>query len=213
MEGRAPCVPGTRCEWRVGVGVPKHCEFEPAGRLPCPSPRLAGRWEALGCCGSNKRHNGARPPMSGATPERDERTRGMVGSGAALEPEADMSPQEYFVDSLAHLASLVIQERHVVRGTRDEYLLPRELLLNFDDSYRPFRDSAWFLDLGPSVCRIIRELDSALEDGFDTLGGYTHETAHQLIHDDPSWNRIRQLAGKALTAMGFDLERWEREYE
>lgn len=71
-----------------------------------------------------------------------------------------------------------------------------ELALEFDDLYRP---AAIELEsASPEAARLCRELDGALDS--DQLGWTTADL------ESPAWNLVRELAARALAALGRDLK-------
>jgi hypothetical protein len=101
---------------------------------------------------------------------------------------------------LAPLASLTLQERYIVNGYRDNYLLPEELLnsaINFFFEQRgvPYENTASLDEFKKSIqnCDIPETI-----------------SRHELVHKYTPWIRVREKARVCLNELGFDLEKWEK---
>lgn len=101
--------------------------------------------------------------------------------------------------ALAPLASLKVQERYIVNGTKDEYLLPDELLNSainvlFEQKAVVFEENETLNELKKAIraCDIPEEISNA-----------------ELVVNYEPWKRVRDLSKSYLLKIGFDLEAWE----
>ena len=102
--------------------------------------------------------------------------------------------------ALAPLASLRVQDRYIVNGTKDEYLLPDELLeraisLLFEQRVVKVEES-----------RKLEELKQALR--ACNLPGTMSNS--ELVFDYGPWKAVREKSRDYLAEIGFDLETWEK---
>ena len=102
--------------------------------------------------------------------------------------------------ALAPLASLEVQTRYIVNGTKDNYLLPEDLLNSainvlFQQKAVKYEESKTLQELREALraCEIPQGM-SAL----DLVSGYA------------PWVKVRDNARKYLSEIGFDLQAWEK---
>jgi hypothetical protein len=96
--------------------------------------------------------------------------------------------------ALAPLASLKVQHRYIIEGTKDEYLVPEEMLNSaFSELSRQ--------QLTPELANVHRALRAC-----DLPADLT---ATQLVYQYAPWLQLREAARSYLKASGFDLEAWE----
>lgn len=113
-----------------------------------------------------------------------------------------------YEDTLASLASLRVQEQYIVHGTKDEYLLPEELL---DHALDITRLIEMFPHETSSAERAaLAQFSNALEAELKAIALGPGITAETLVYRDPAWAKVREAARKCLEAVGFDLWRWEQ---
>ena len=101
---------------------------------------------------------------------------------------------------LAPLASLKVQERYIVHGDEDNYLLPEELLeraINFLFEQQDIR-------YGKS------DLMRRLKENIKSIEIPESLSNQDLVHNFRPWMEIRENARSILEKMGFDLEAWEK---
>jgi hypothetical protein len=101
--------------------------------------------------------------------------------------------------ALAPLASFRAQNKFIVQGTKDEYLLPEDLLntafnVLFDQKGVKLEASETLKELKEAirVCEIPTDMS-----GLDIVFKYT------------PWIRVREMSIKYLIENGFDLKEWE----
>lgn len=123
------------------------------------------------------------------------------------------------IDDLGHLASVTIQDRYIVNGTKDSYLTADDLLEDLDSTLLFFRAERFperigklEKQMGPSAFKQLLELERVIKKNTAFLEHYTFNTIIELIHGDPVWENIRSMAKNILRAMSIDLEHWEKDH-
>ena len=110
---------------------------------------------------------------------------------------------------LAPLASLAAQRRYIVQATRDEYLVPEELLNDADDVIRQVRTMPAVRDALPaSAVQAILDLDDLLDAADDAA--QSPQSSEQLVEHDAAWQAVREHVARCLDMVGFDLAEWEK---
>jgi len=102
--------------------------------------------------------------------------------------------------ALAPLASLKFQERYIINGTKNDYVLPEELLnvainLLFEQKGVSFIRS-----------RTLNELKRAIQ-SCNVPEGISNS---ELIGNYEPWNKVRELSNTYLTEIEFNLVAWEK---
>ena len=102
-------------------------------------------------------------------------------------------------NALAPLASLEVQDKYIVKGTKDEYLLPEDLLntafnILFEQKVVKFEESETLEELKDAIraCEIPEGMS-----GPEIVLGYT------------PWIKVREMSKNYLVEDGFDLQAWE----
>lgn len=112
------------------------------------------------------------------------------------------------IQPLAHLASLDIQRRYIINATRDEYLVPEELLDDAHSVVRHIRTQP------QSVCASAVAAILALEPLLAAVIVPPNRNGmHHFIEDDTAWRAAREQSGRCLDSLGFDLVAWEHAYK
>jgi len=134
------------------------------------------------------------------------------------EEELTETAYKGLLETLAYLASLQVQEKHIIGGTKEEYIVPDDLLEDylsevefFKSAKFPNRDGWLKSRAGEKAAKLIEELYSDVKVSGSFLEKYTHAYIAELIKADPVWIRLRDSSKKILTLCGFDLESWEKE--
>ena len=110
---------------------------------------------------------------------------------------------------LAPLASLAAQRRYIVQATRDEYLVPEELLNDADDVVKQVRTMPAVRDALPtSAVQAFLDLDGLL-DAADSAA-QSAQSSEQLVERDAAWRAVREHVARCLDMVGFDLAEWEK---
>ena len=102
--------------------------------------------------------------------------------------------------ALVPLASLEVQNRYIVKGTKDQYLLPQDLLNNAINTL--FEQQAVTFD----ETGALKELKEAIR-ACDIPEGMSN--SELIFHYEP-WGKIRETAKTYLSEIGFDLQAWEK---
>jgi hypothetical protein len=110
---------------------------------------------------------------------------------------------------LAPLASLAVQRRYIVHGTRDEYLVPSQLLNDAEDVIRQVRTMPAARDsLSADAVQVVLDLDGLLHAAEHSVE--TARTGEELVERDVAWIAVREHVARCLDVLGFDLRQWER---
>lgn len=102
------------------------------------------------------------------------------------------------LELIEELASKEAQVRWIIGGTKEEYILPEELL---NDGLR-FCQMSLASD-NPTTSRqrdTVRALLSAINDAGDFLDRYDRFNISALVEDDANWSAIRQRANEVIQA-------------
>lgn len=121
-------------------------------------------------------------------------------------------------NKLAFIASYNIQNRYIINGTKDRYLLPEELI---DELYHCLK-----LIFGEVKRRKVPTSEESFSDNekhhlfiffkifkeeFDNLPLDDVSVSNkELIEECYSWKRIREAARECLEKLNFDLINWEK---
>ena len=122
------------------------------------------------------------------------------------------------INDLGRLASVSIQDRYIVNGTRDTYLTADDLLEDLDSTLLFFRAEGFperirelEKQMGRAAFYQLLALERVIEQNPTFLEKYTFETLRELIHGDPVWEEIRNMAADILYEMNIDLAQWEND--
>jgi len=101
---------------------------------------------------------------------------------------------------LAPLASLEVQNRYIINGTKDNYLLPEDLLNSainvlLEQQALKFEETEMLSELKEAI-RCCNIPDNLL--GSDVVFRYK------------PWAKVREVSQKYLLEIGFDLQTWEK---
>jgi hypothetical protein len=104
--------------------------------------------------------------------------------------------------NLRDLASIRMQHRFIRDATKDNYLLPEELLADADSAVR----------LASKSTSIKEEHRQAIEEFRLVLDSVHPDLSIPNFFDvDPDWVKLREAAKKCLIQLGFDLASYEDE--
>jgi len=105
---------------------------------------------------------------------------------------------------LAQLSSLPFQERYVIGGTPDEYVLDTELLENVDSIKYLVRRPEQQVDFTDLQIRALEQLFEYVElHSGEALSGASGVEAAALIRESSVWHEMRAKAASALEAFGL----------
>lgn len=108
---------------------------------------------------------------------------------------------------LAQLASLPFQERYVIDGTVDEYVLDTELLENVDGLKYQIRRPENINILNAEQSRALEDLIAYIENHSDqALSGKSREECALLIRESNVWRDMRNMANNALQTFGICVD-------
>jgi len=114
------------------------------------------------------------------------------------------------LDEVAVLASERYQERYIVHGTKEQYVLPEEVLEAALGSAQNATQKPSTASLSASEVDAVREFTQAVEACSIDFQDLTSSN-QQLIREDERWAAARTSARRLLTALNFDLEEWEQQ--
>lgn len=109
---------------------------------------------------------------------------------------------------LARAASLVAQRRYISNATREEYLLPEELLEDVSQVIRQIREQPHVRSaLSDRTAQLIIKLEPLLDSAERELN---QGKANSEIIESEAWKILRLQVGRCLDELGFDLDAWEQ---
>jgi hypothetical protein len=103
---------------------------------------------------------------------------------------------------LASLASKQEQVRHVTNGTKDEYLIPEDLLNDAFHFCERVREEILWLGLSARKRAAILEFQQNLSEKGSCIDRYDHSTIGELIERDLDWAVLRDGARDLLRLLG-----------
>jgi hypothetical protein len=112
-------------------------------------------------------------------------------------------------ETFARIASRSYQHRFISEATREEYVLPGEML----DSAASLVDNTLRSKvLSQSLSDSERQcLEMALHEFRRLLEGNPFDDPEFSTENDQRWITVRKVANRCLHVLEFDLERWETE--
>jgi len=122
------------------------------------------------------------------------------------------------LETLSYLASVKAQEKYIVGGTKEEYIVPDDLLEDFLSEVEFFKFEKfpnrinWLKSkAGEKAFQSIEELYTDIKANSSFLEKYTHENLADLIKTDPVWLKLRDSSAHVLSLCSVNLELWEKE--
>lgn len=113
---------------------------------------------------------------------------------------------------LAQLASLPFQERYVIGGTADEYVLDTELLENVDGLKYLVRRPENRVVVTEDQMAALEELFFYIENNSgEVLSGKSREECASLIRESTVWKELRAKAKYALQLFGISVDQMSAE--
>ena len=120
------------------------------------------------------------------------------------------------IETLAYLASEKAQERYIVGGTKEEYIVPDDLLedLITQVEFFKFRNESLRMErlrskLGEDGLKKLESLLAYIDEHETFLERYTNQDLAELVRSDVVWLDIRYRAAQILGRVQFDMEAWE----
>ena len=102
--------------------------------------------------------------------------------------------------ALAPLASLKVQKRYIINGTKDEYFLPEELLGSAINVL--FEQKGIVFEENEALNKLKKAIRSC--DIPDKM------TNSEIVLNYEPWKKVRELSKDYLLKIGFALEAWEK---
>jgi hypothetical protein len=106
---------------------------------------------------------------------------------------------EHQIEILRYLASRELQDRYIVHGTKDEYLIPEELIedaLGFVEEVAAGRRGGQLTETQRSVVNEFGDVLRAKGAAFNA-----ELSAAELVQNDPNWAMIRAAAQRVVAAL------------
>ena len=137
-------------------------------------------------------------------------------SMAGLSPVQAVGPINLNVikEQLAYLASDRIQQKYIVNTTKDEYILPDEILDSLIHNLRQYLGSS---DLNVKARReeteILRNFYSQLNRYLEVADPDNQNISNdEMVNKDENWIHLRNSAKKCLESLRFNLTDWENKH-
>jgi hypothetical protein len=111
---------------------------------------------------------------------------------------------------LASLASFPYQERYVLNGTKDEYLVPEELINDVDAlrfwMHRPENQSLLSKDQLASLSSLLAVIEQTDNDKLGFNASVDRLDFLEIFRTGDCWQLLRSKAAESLVSFGFDIE-------
>jgi len=122
-----------------------------------------------------------------------------------------VNPVDRICRHLPYLASVEMQNKYMIHATKDNYLLPEDLLEDVSSFVVAVEQHLpWTVSLmGPERQAVI-EFGGVLNKESDLLE-LDEIPWDELVSNNEHWANIREAAQECLVALGFDLGAWETE--
>lgn len=114
---------------------------------------------------------------------------------------------QFFTSKLAPLASAAVQERYGRSADKDAYVLPVELSENAQECVTKIRARH---PMAGSLSPAARDAIQALEPLLDMLPSNIEDIQWADLLEEEAWRQLRQGTARAIEALGFDLDAWEK---
>ena len=117
------------------------------------------------------------------------------------------------LESLSGLASFEYQMKFIVHGTKEEYVLPDELVDSACSEIETTLNSDELrVSLTPLEQKVFSELVIRLRELHKFVPTNDPSVSNmELITGNTNWQELRERSRIALIQMNWDLEKWERE--
>ncbi len=114
------------------------------------------------------------------------------------------------IKELACLASERFQQRYIVDGTVDEYVLPEEVLFAPKGSALAAQGEGYRSQFSTEELGAIRRFVEIVTDELEKVPLDGSISNRELVFGNDAWARARRTARETLDALGVDLGEWER---
>ena len=113
---------------------------------------------------------------------------------------------------LSPLASVVYQRRYIIGSTKDNYIIPSEVLESIYSVLNKFENRPEFTtDMSEAEKRSVNEFRRFFKNMAPRApSDDVAVTNEELVEHNPTWVGLRDAAKKCLDEMGFDLAAWEK---
>jgi hypothetical protein len=108
--------------------------------------------------------------------------------------------KERLIQSLRDVASIEFQRKYIVNGTKDEYILPQDLLSSLENRIADHLDrDSYRRDLSDLECKLLQALRTELQNPelYEAINS-RDMTNFKLVEENPEWARIREAAKEIL---------------
>jgi hypothetical protein len=113
-------------------------------------------------------------------------------------------------DALSRLALVEYQRRYIAQGTRDEYVLPEELLEDAESVARLALMRSSLPEAERQAVERFLEAASLTGSGVDSALKNQNTSSDDLIENNPAWINIREAARACLGALEMPVQDIER---
>lgn len=112
--------------------------------------------------------------------------------------------KERLLQALSRLASASYQETYMVSGSKDEYVVPEDLVEDVASLCRLAQRSEFARDFMPAQGIALSQMVSSVEmHGRRLFSGSINMTAAQLVRENPDWEALRRSAAACLATFGI----------
>jgi hypothetical protein len=113
---------------------------------------------------------------------------------------------------LGALASKAYQDKYIVHGNADGYVLPEELLDDTEGAVRQALRHPQDFGLNETEIAALEKLLAAIKANSDGVRQQINEGAKKdLVHNNACWSVIRAEALQSFQALKFHFDAWEAE--
>lgn len=105
-----------------------------------------------------------------------------------------------FAMGLFDMASIKLQEKYILNGTKDEYILPIDMITDLENCCKDMPQDEFSeqeLQLGQEIIRKIKDLN---------WNEINNNSRQYLIYDNPAWVELRNTTLCLLHLLGYSLD-------
>lgn len=111
---------------------------------------------------------------------------------------------------LASLASFPYQERYVLNGTKDEYLVPEDIINDVDAlrfwMHQPENQPLLSKDQFASLSSLLAAIEQTDDDKLGLSASVSRLDFLAIFRTGDGWQLLRSKAAESLASFGFDIE-------
>lgn len=109
------------------------------------------------------------------------------------------------IQALSRLASTSYQEAYIVHGSKDEYVIPEDLVEDVASLCRLAQRPEFMRDFEtPQILAMSAMVNAIGIHGPRLFSNPVATTADRLVHEDPDWAEIRRAASECLVKFGIN---------